>query len=514
MRSAVQLLLTEYGQTDAAAFVDVDQVALVDGLLAAPTCRFRRVAGAPAPQLPASHWWWQEEPTDSAHARQGLPGVLRWYRGVGAWQARPTVAEEHADDPVVQAKELSTRMIRAGLNGLAAVLRPHAASVTVQVLDPAGQTSVAAGPLPARVMGDRLVVTDTNLPNPAVGERVITSATVHGTIGAVPASWSAEVIRVRSGGRDVTGWGWATLVVDGVLSRAEDEELGAALHSWEDELTAPLLDWASGVQPTMLGRYGRGRETVAHDLPRHYPLLTGISKHLWDGDPLPALAGISRVYADQVFEQVASRPWETDWVAALHYLGVEGWDEFLARLARWTRELTEDDWYLLCAARSGMQLLAEELTEASLGALLRPGRIRTLDDAMRTFGHTFGPVALTTVPTRLHRRHKWWRYPAGTPDVTTSCTLRQLVVQLRTELDRSAKQRTTDAATDDLKRVLNGCERVLDGSLTGFRGSDAATVCRLVDKWRPDAELTALAFGYFQPIKYHDSLWTLPPDPS
>ncbi|MQA06578.1 MAG: hypothetical protein GEV07_29040 [Streptosporangiales bacterium] len=515
MRSAVELLVTEYGQTDAAGFVDVDQLALVDGLLAAPTGRFQPPPGAVAPRLPASHWWWQAEPAGPGIGRLGLPAYLRWYRGLAAWQARPTPADDAGATAAALAKELSTRMIRAGLNGLGPVFRPQSATVTVQALDRSGLAVGVAGPVLARVRGERLVVPDTQLSVPDGGERVITSATVRGAVGEAPASWSAELVRVRQADKETTAWGWAALVLDGALGTHEDTELAAALHDWEDELEAPISDWVSADRPTLVGRYGQARETVAHDLPRPYPLLTGISKHLWDGDPLPGLAGIARAYAGELFKQVPSRPWETDWVAALQFLGADGWDEFLGRLVRWPRELTGDEWYLLCAARSGMQLLAEELAEAPLAGLLRPGRIRTLDDAMRTFGHTFGPIPLTDVPTRLHRRHKWWRYPAGTPDVTASCTLQQLVLAIRTELDLAQKARTTGASDDALQRVLHGCERVLDGSLTGFRGSDAATVCRLVtDGWRADADLTAMALGYFLPIKHHDTLWTLPPDPS
>src|SRR5690606_28981375 len=195
------------------------------------------------------------------------------------------------------------------------------------------------------------------------------------------------------------------------------------------ELGAPVTDWVSAANPATVGRFGWGRETFAHDLPRPHPLLTGISRHLWDGDLLSALAGLTRVYAGQVFADVDRRPWETDWVAALQYLGPDGWDEFVVRLVHWSRSVTDDDWYLLCAARSGIQLLADELGPR-LPGYVRAGRVRTLDVAMRTFGHQFGPVPLTCVPARLHRVHKWWRYPAGTRGADLAVSLPELAVEL------------------------------------------------------------------------------------
>lgn len=515
MRSAVELLLVEYGQTDAAAFVDVDQVTVVDGLLAAPTCRFGPAAGAPAPQLPEAHWWWTSEAHQEAGAvgMTGLPPHLRWYRAVAAWQTRPSPSEDQALAPAQRAKELSTRMIRAGLAAFGGVFHPQLAAVQVLVVDEAGEAVWAAGPLPARVLGERLVVAEADLAGAPAGTRVISSATVRGTVGEVGAAWSVELLRTRKAGVEYTTSGWATLVLDGVVSAADDAALGTALQAWEDELASPVGDWTSAVTPTLIGRYGNGRETFAHDPPRQFPLLTGISRHVWDGDLLPGLAGIARVYASELFDRVQGRPWETDWLAGLRDVGADGWHEFVGRLVRWTRELTDEDWYLLCAARSGIQCVAEELPGVGLASLVRVGRIRTLDDAMRTFGHRFGPIPLAAVPTGLNRRHRWWRYPAGqAEEAWVSCTLEELVVDLRAELDTAERDRDSAATTESLRRVLGGCERVLDGSLTGFRGSDATTVGRLVtDSWNPQAAVTQRVLGYFGPIEHHANLWPLPP---
>lgn len=515
MRSAVELLLTEYARTDAAAFVDTDQVGLVDGLLAAPTCRFRLARGAPVPQLPDSHWWWagqEGHPERDGVARVGHPAHLRWYRGWSAWQARPARSHDESLTPVAVARELSARMIRAGLVGFAGLLQPRAASVTVQVLDAGGTAIWSARSLPARTLGDRLVVDDADLTAAPPGERVISSATVRGRVGDVTASWSAELIRTCHGAEEMTRWGWATLVVDGGLSTADDATLGTALKTWEEELAAEVTDWSSAATPTLIGRYGSARETFAHDPPRPHPLLIGISRHFWDGELLLGLAGVARVYAAHLFDEVDRRPWETDWVAALRYLGADGWDEFIGRLVHWTRELAADDWYLLCAARSGLQFVAEELAGDQLAALIRQDRVATLDDAMRTFGHPFGPIPLTSVPSRLHRRHKWWRYPAGPSEADDPPTLQALVVELRAELDRPEQDRSTKAPADALRRILAGCERVLDGTLPGFRGADAATVNRLVaDGWNAAATLTGRLRGYFQPIEHHAESWALPP---
>lgn len=494
MRSAVELLTTEFAGSDAAAFVDPHQVAVIDGLLASPVARFARVSGSSEPDLPDSHWWWHPEPP-GAVGHVGLPTHLRWYRGWGTWQARVDVRPDETS------AELSARMVRAGLVGLAGAFTPREATVAVQVHDDGAQW--AGRSLSARVIGDRLVVDDARLAAAPDGERVITSATIRGTVGDVDACWSVELVEPL--GEAV--WGWAVLVVD--RSTASDGTLAEALRGWEYELGAPLLDWTSAAMPTLIGRYGWEGETFAHDPPRPHSLLTGISRHLWDGDLQLGLTGLARVYAGELFDHIDGRPWEDDWVAALRYVGADGWAEFVGRLVHWTRDLSAQEWYVLCATRSGIQFVDEELGGERLAGLVDPHRVRTLDVAMRAFGHLFGPIPLSSVPGRLHRVHKWWRYPAGTPGGADRADLRRLVVELRAELDR--EDRPTGAETSTLTTILRGCERVLDGTLVGFGARDAESVCRLVtDGWTADATLADQVLGYFQPIKHHESLWALP----
>lgn len=498
MRSAIELLVTEFAGSDAAAFVDPHQVEVIDGLLTSPVTRFARAAGSAEPELPDSHWWWvQESPGAVGHV--GLPTHLRWYRGWGTWQARVDLREDDGS------ADLSARMVRAGLVGLAGAFAPRDATVAVQVRGDDGGTRWAGRSLSARVLGDRLVVDDARLAAAPDGERVITSATIRGTVGGVDACWSVDLV----GPVGEASWGWAVLVVDRAPASDGDGMLAEALRGWEYELGAPLVDWCSAATPTLIGRYGWEGETFAHDPPRPHPLLTGISRHLWDGDLQLGLTGVARVYADELFDHIDGRPWEDDWVAALRYVGADGWAEFVGRLVHWTRELSAREWYVLCATRSGIQFVDEELGDERLAGLVDAQRVRTLDVAMRAFGHLFGPIPLPAVPGRLHRIHRWWRYPAGTPNGSEPADLRQLVVGLRSELDRS--DRPTGAETSTLTSILRGCERVLDGTLVGFGARDAETVCGLVvEGWSADAELSHQVLGYFRPITYHESRWALP----
>lgn len=500
MRSAVEVLRTEYGGRDAAAFVDPVQLGAVDGVL---RDRIRRhpsyAAGVPV-DLPAAHWWWAGRPVAGPAVATG------WHAGAGVWQASVTTAESGAR----AARRLVDRVVRAASDGLGGLFEVRDARAEIDVLGHRGGVAWTGPAVAVSLNGDRLVVPKV-IPGAPPGERLVTSVTAHGVLsGGVPARWAVELVRDGETGAP-TGSAVATLVLDAEPPASRAAAFESALRGWEDGLGVPLGEWRSTTRPTSIGRYGWGRETFAYDPPRAHPLLNGVSAHLWDGELGPALIGLARGYAVDVVGDVDRRPWEEDWVAALAYLGAQRWDRYLADLVAATRQLTVQRWYELCLARSGVQFVAEELADARIADIVDAARIAALDDAMRTYGHRFGPVPLDDVPGRLHRVHRWWRYPSGTPDGSRAPGLGELAAELAKEAGRTERQRPTGAATSSITAIATAVDQVLSGELPGCDGASAARFCDdVAGSWAGSADLTKHVLGFFRPIAHHARLWRTP----
>lgn len=508
MRSAVEVIRSDHGGRDAAAFVDPAQVGAVDAVLRDRIRRHPSYAAAVSVELPATHWWWAGGPV-------GGPAVgIGWHAGAGVWQATVTANETG----IRAGRGLVDRAVRAAADGLGRRMEVREARAAVDVLDQSGAVVWSGAAVPVTLAGDRLVVPKEIAGAPA-GRRLVSAVTATGVLtgGETPVRWAVELVRDGKTGAP-SGSAVATLVLDRELPASRVSALEAALRGWEDGLGVPIGDWRSVTRPTSIGRYGWGRETFAYDPPRAQPLLNGVSAHLWDGELGPALVGLTRGYAVDVVADVDRRPWEEDWVAALAYLGAERWRGYLDGLVAATRQLTEQRWYELCLARSGVQFVAEELADDRLGGVVDAPRIAALDDAMRTFGHRFGPVSLDEVPGRLHRVHRWWRYPSGTPSGSRAPAPGELAAEVAKEASRPERQRPTRAKTSSLTRIASALDRVLSGEVPGCDGASAAQFCNdVAGSWLGTADLTKHVLGFFRPIAHHARLWRTPdgsPTPS
>lgn len=501
MRSALEVLRADHGDRDAAAFADPAQLGAVDGVLRDRIRRHPSYAAGVSVELPAAHWWWAGGPVAG-------PAVgIGWHAAAGVWQATVTTTESGSR----AARRLVDRAVRAATGGLGALLELRDVRADVDVLDEGGSAVWSGRGVAVPLTGDRLVVPKEIVGAPS-GERLVSAVTAHGVLtgSGIPARWVVELVRDGKTGAP-TGSAVATFVVDGEPRASRVTALETALRDWEDGLGAPIGDWRSATRPTSIGRYGWGRETFAYDPPRAHPLLNGVSAHLWDGELGPALVGLARGYAVDVVADVDRRPWEEDWVAAFSYLGGERWDAYLAGLVAATRQLSEQRWYELCLARSGVQFVAEGPAGERLAGVVDAGRIAALDDAMRTFGHRFGPVPLDEVPGRLHRVHRWWRYPSGTPSGSRAPAPGELAAEVAKEAARPERQRPTRAGTASLTRIASTLDRVLAGELPGCDGTAATEFCNdAAGSWLATADLTKHVLGFFRPIAHHARLWRTP----
>ncbi|MBO0830262.1 MAG: hypothetical protein J2P24_21010, partial [Streptosporangiales bacterium] len=503
MRSALELVRPDHAGRDAAAFVDPAQLGAVDGVLRDRMRRHPDYAAGVAVELPATHWWWAGGPV------AGPAVAFGWQAGAGVWQATVTTAESGARP----ARRLVDRMVRATADGLGGLLEVRDVRAEIDVLDQAGVAVWYDRAVPVAIAGDRLVVPK-EITGAPPGERLLTAVTARSVLAdGATARWTVELVRDGKTGAP-SGSAVATFVLDAEPPASRAAAFEAALRVWEDGLGVPLGDWRSATRPTSIGRYGWGRETFAYDPPRAHPLLNGVSAHLWDGELGPALVGLTRGYAVDVVADVDRGPWEEDWIAALGYLGGEQWDGYLAGLVAATRQLTDQRWYELCLARSGIQFVAEELADPRLDGVVDPARIAALDVAMRTFGHRFGPVPLDDVPGRLHRVHRWWRYPSGTNSGARASTPSELAAELRREVAWPEHERSTGAPTVSLAGIASALDRVLSGEQPGCDGAVAAEICDdVANSWVGTADLTKHVLGFFRPIAYHARLWRTP-DPT
>lgn len=511
MRSAIELLLTAYAGRAAYAFVDRAEVAKIDALLAAPTCHFGVPVGRTAPRFPNSHWWWVlDPPAEEAANRAGLPMHPRWYPGRGTWRIDlPMPGDGGAD----ASAEFAERMVRGTLSAFGDLFEPRTATAMVQALRGDGAVVWADASLRAEVRGDRLDVTDPDLSRAPAEGRVVTAVTVRGAFGrgGHRAELSVELLR-RCGddGREVTSGGYAVLVVDAELEAVDNGALTQVLRAWEDELGAPIADWRSSTRSTMVSRYGWGPGMFGAASPPSLPLLHGVSRHLWRGELRLGLAGLCRVFGAGELDGIDGTAWREDWIAALANGGRQAVEVLFADLVDTTRLLDYPRWHLLCAVRSGAQLVAEELQDERLAGLFPVAGMRALDDAMRSFGRRFGPVPAAHVPGTLAERHPWWRFPSDEIGGGEPVELGDLVDALWAELDRPVHERRSKAPTRSLAAVLRTARRVAEGEAAGFTARSANDVCtEVTEHWDLGAAMSDDLLRYFQPIA-HGTGWPLP----
>ncbi|MQA06577.1 MAG: hypothetical protein GEV07_29035 [Streptosporangiales bacterium] len=527
MRSAIELLLTAYADRAAAEFVDRIQVAQIDELLCAPTCRFGVPAGKSAPRFANSHWWWRPALVGGNAANcAGLPMHPRWYPGPGVWRVKvPAGDASRGEAPA--AAELSTSMIDASLAAFGDRMRARNATVMVQVLDEEGSVVWADASMTAQVRNGALVVTDPDLADAPAGEHVLTTVTVRGTFGRAGhrAEWSIELMR-ESGedGREHTTGGSAVFALTAAydpagvdlptVSAADAAELAAALRTWEERLGAGMASWRSSSRPTLVSRYGWGCDALGGGPAPARPLLHGISAHLWAGELRLGLVGICRAFGAGLVGDVDLRTWREDWVAALSQAGPDTVGQLLGELVDETRRLDYPRWHLLCAIRSGIQFVGDELDDERLAGLFPVAAVGNFDDAMRSFGRRFGPVPREHVPGgvrgTLWERHPWWRYPVDRENANPLVELDALAESLWAELDRPERDRKTKASTKSLATVLKVVRAVCEGEVAGFSDRVATEVSEQVaQKWDLGAALTDDVLRYFQPIA-RGREWPLP----
>ncbi|MQA79348.1 MAG: hypothetical protein GEV10_12870 [Streptosporangiales bacterium] len=514
MRSALELLVTTYRDRAAAEFVDRAEIARIDALLTAPTCHFGVAVGRTAPRFPNSHWWWVlDPPAESAANRAGLPMHPRWYPGRGVWRIELPMP---GDGGAGASAELAERMVRGTLSAFGDLFEPRTATAMVQALGADGAVLWADASLGAEVRGDHLVVTDPDLAHAPVAGRVVTAATVRGAFGrgGHRAALSVELLRRRGDDdREVTSGGCAVLVVDAELEAVDNGALTEVLRAWEDELGAPISDWRSSTRPTMVSRYGWGPGMFGADAALSRPLLHGVSRHLWRGELRPGLAGLCRVFGAGVLDGIDGTAWREDWIAALANGGRRAVEVMFADLVDTTRLLDYPRWHLLCAVRSGAQLVADELQDERLAGLFPVAGMRALDDAMRSFGRRFGPVPAAHVPGDLYERHPWWRFPSDEANAGEPVELGDLVDALWAELDRPLHERRSKAPTRSLASVLRTARRVAEGEAAGFTERSANDVCtEVTEHWDLGAAMSDDLLRYFQPIAQGSS-WPLPGQP-
>lgn len=508
MRSAVEILVTAHTTRAAARYVDREQLAYLDQLLRAPTCRFAPVDGRVSPRFPNSHWWWTPAPPGSTDAhRAGLPVHPRWFPADAVWRVTvPPPVAEHGGDAAVAAA-LAADMVRASVTALGEHFEPRRTTVMVQVLDGDGSVVWADASLSARLSGNRVVVTDPGYVAAPVGERVPTCVTVRGVFGhaRIPAEWSVEVLRGRGDdGREVTSSGSAVLALSGAdrgLPAIGDRlHLEAVLRAWTVELGAPVLDWRSRAWPHLVSRRGLSPELFAGERLSSHALRVAVSRQLWAGDLRPGLVGLARVLGGTTEPVEDLRHWRTDWVAALADAGSDAVDAVLAELVDETRALDYPRWLLLCAARSGLQLVGDELADDRLAGLVSQAGVRALDDAMRTFGHRVGPAGGEHMPAGL-ANHPWWGYPEWTENAGRPLALAELTERLWAELDRPERDRRTKAPTRSLASVLRVVRRVADGEVAGLSTRVAGEIVEQVtDRWDLGAALTDQLLRYVGPV--------------
>ncbi|MBO0830037.1 MAG: hypothetical protein J2P24_19865, partial [Streptosporangiales bacterium] len=241
-------------------------------------------------------------------------------------------------------------------------------------------------------------------------------------------------------------------------------------------------------------------------------LRVAVSRQLWAGELRSGLVGLARVLGGEPGADGDLRAWHADWVAALADAGRDAVEALLAELVDETRALDYPRWLLLCAARSGLQLAGDELADDRLAGLMPRAGVRTLDDAMRTFGHRFGPAAGAHVPPGL-ADHPWWRYPEWTEHAHRPIPLAELTEQLWAELDRPERDRRTKAPTRSLASVLRTVRRVADGELPGLTREAAAEITEQVtDRWDLGAAPTDQLLRYVEPIAAA-APWPAPGEP-
>lgn len=517
MRSALEILLTAYATRAAARYVDRAQLAYLDQLLRAPTCCFAPAQGLVAPRFPNSHWWWTPVPSgrEDAH-RAGLPVHPRWFPADAVWRVAvpPPVVEDGGDTAVAAA--LAAEMVRASVTAFGEHFEPRSTTAMVQVLDGDGSVVWADAALSARLSGTRVVVTDPCCVDAPAGERVPTCVTVRGVFGhgQIPAEWSVEVQRGRGDdGRETTSGGTAVFAISGAgrgfPAIGDRLHLEAALRAWSDELGAPVVDWRSRAWPAMVSRHGLSPELFAGEPRAPHALCVAVSRLLWAGQLRSGLVGLARVLGGAPEPVGELREWRVDWAAALADAGRDGVDTVLAELVDETRALDYPRWLLLCAARSGLQLVGDVLADDRLARLVSETGVRALDDAMRTFGHRVGPVAGVHVPAGL-ASHPWWRYPAWTQNAARPLALDELTERLWAELDLPERERRTKAPTRSLASVLRVVRRVADGELPGLSATTAGAIVEQVsDRWDLGAALTDQLLRYVDPVATAEA-WPTP----